>query len=97
MIAQIARINSRATQRQSSDSCWPLRGVDGLTYAERARAAAEKADREARAAFTAHLEAVADARMTYAIPAATSPVARDRTRNPHPSAVEVGAGATGKR
>lgn len=95
MIAQIARINRRATSRQSSDTCWPLRGVDGLTYAERARAAAEKADREARAAYRRHLEEIADAVMAQSSPAATSPDLPSRTRNPHPSAVEVGARATG--
>jgi hypothetical protein len=34
-IPQIAPINSRARTRSSANSCWPLRGVDGLTFAER--------------------------------------------------------------
>jgi hypothetical protein len=34
-IRQIAPINSRARTRSSANSCWPLRGVDGLTFAER--------------------------------------------------------------
>jgi hypothetical protein len=34
-IRQIAPINPRARTRSSANSCWPLRGVDGLTFAER--------------------------------------------------------------
>lgn len=93
MIAQIARINRRATSRQSSDSCWPLRGEDGLTYAERARAAAEKADREARAAYRSHLQAVARASNAPRNLADTAP----SDANPQPRDVEVVTGPTSRR
>lgn len=36
MIPSAAPLNPRATTRRSSDSVWPLRGPDGLTFAERA-------------------------------------------------------------
>lgn len=43
MIPQIAPINPHATMRRTPDSAWPLRGADGLTFAERkARLAKEK-------------------------------------------------------
>lgn len=33
-VPQIAPMSSKATGRQSSDSVWPLRNKDGLTWAE---------------------------------------------------------------
>lgn len=33
-VPQIAPMSRRATTRQSSDSVWPLRNKDGLTWAE---------------------------------------------------------------
>lgn len=33
-VPQIAPMNRKATIRQSSDSVWPLRNKDGLTWAE---------------------------------------------------------------
>lgn len=34
-ISQIAPIDLKATTRRSSDNVWPLRGIDGKTFAER--------------------------------------------------------------
>jgi hypothetical protein len=34
-LAQIAPIDRRARYSKSAPSVWPLRGVDGLTFAER--------------------------------------------------------------
>ena len=95
MIPQAARINRRATVRQSSDTCWPLRGVDGLTYAERARAAAEKADREARAAYRRHPEVVAAACASNAPRNLADTAPSDA--NPQPRDVEVVTGPTSRR
>jgi len=33
--AQIAPLNRNARTRRSADNVWPLRGADGLTFAER--------------------------------------------------------------
>lgn len=35
MQPQIAPIDPKARTRRSADSVWPLRGADGLTWAER--------------------------------------------------------------
>lgn len=35
MIPQIAPLQRTAKYRQSPNSAWPLRGADGLTWAER--------------------------------------------------------------
>ena len=43
MTPQIAPINPKATTRRTPDSIWPLRGADGLTFAERKERQREQA------------------------------------------------------
>ena len=43
-VPQIATIDRNPRHRKSSDSAWPLRGADGLTFAERQRCRERQTD-----------------------------------------------------
>jgi hypothetical protein len=47
-IAQIAPIDRRARYSKAPRSVWPLRGVDGLTFAERKAKDSQEAERYER-------------------------------------------------